>query len=75
MYVSGFPEKYQRVEVKVDGLGGKWTAKSGKSGRFNASKVDGKKKHKVDGLRKWSDQNTKQTTVCQKTVHFQSCLF
>ena len=29
------------VEVKVDGLGGKWTVQLGESGRFKAPKVDG----------------------------------
>ena len=46
------------VEVKVDGLGGKWTVQSPKSGR-SWVKVDGPKRHKVDGLRKWTVQKTK----------------
>ena len=32
---------YQRVEVKVDGPGGKWTVQLGESGRSKAPKVDG----------------------------------
>ena len=39
---------YQRVEVKVDGPGGKWTVQLGESGR-SWVKVDGPKGHKMDG--------------------------
>ena len=44
MYVSGFPEKYQRVKVKEDGLG--------ENGRPNRVKVD------VPMPQKWTVKNT-----------------
>ena len=37
---------------------GKWTVQSPKSGR-SWVKVDGPKRHKVDGLRKWTGRKTK----------------
>ena len=46
------------VEMKVDGLGGKRTVKSPKSGR-SWVKVDGQNRHKVNGLQKWTVQKTK----------------
>ena len=54
------PTPDKRVEVKVDGLGGKWTVQLGESGRSKAPKVDGPGlKWTVQNDIKWTAQITK----------------
>ena len=63
---------YQRVEVKVDGPGGKWTVQLGESGRSKAPKVDGPgskwtvQNTKVDGPQRMELDGTQSARVAQK---------
>ena len=57
---------YQRVEVKVDGPGGKWSVQLVESGRSKAPKVDGPKGHKMDGPQRMKLDGTQSARVAKK---------
>ena len=61
---------YQRVEVKVDGPGGKWTVQLVESGRSKAPKVDGPgAKWTVRKDIKWTVHESGRSKTRKWTVH------